>query len=203
MDELLENLSHLMNYREQAGEEGFVELMAAILAPWPGIAWERGPDLSDPRIERLSLSLSGPQCAGMVDALAARLPLTGPGWVIGLGIPPRDWEMFFVADFGGRTVQVEGSAWAWRMDDDGERVRLTIASPASFDMLADEELAELAGILASGELGESNLSAWVRVIDVSRTQPDSAQWFPMAKLRQHFAKRFPECDYAPWLAASR
>jgi hypothetical protein len=57
MDSLLSNLSHLMNHREQAGDEGFSELMAQILSRWPDVGWELAPDPAAPGIDRLSLSV--------------------------------------------------------------------------------------------------------------------------------------------------
>lgn len=203
MEELLSNLSHLMNYRKQVPEEGFSELMGKILAQWPGAGWELGPDPAAPDIDRLSLSVSGVPALQSDPSLAAQLPLRGDGWVIGLGIPPRDWEMYFEATLAGRELEVEGSQWQWNMADAGAQVVLTVAPPERFGTLDDESLRELAGVIVGGELGESNVAAHVQSIGVARRAGGAQQWLPMARLRSSFVDRFPDCEYAAWLAASR
>lgn len=207
MDELLSNLSHLMNHREQAGEEGFVELMGKILSHWPDVGWELGPDLLAPNIDRLSLSMNGsindaPELR-MNPVLAARLPVKGDGWIIGLGLPPRDWEMYFEATMNGQDLEIEGSEWFWSMTDAGDQGMLTIAPSIQFRHLADEELSELAGIIVTAELGETNVSRFVTSIAVSRTRQGSEQWFSMDSLRKKFVEKFPDCGYGAWLSSSR
>jgi hypothetical protein len=207
MDELLRNLSHLMNHREQAGDEGFSELMAKILSHWPDAGWELGPDLADPGIDRLSLSVDDmPELRTILS-----LPLQGDGWVIGLGIPPRDWEIYFEAKMNGKDLHIEGSEWFWSIvdvdpqpdADVDEQVMITIAPSSQFEKLTDDELGELAGIIVTGELGEWNVSRFVRWIDVSPTRRDSEEWFPMESLRKKFVEKFPDCEYGGWLATSR
>lgn len=157
MDKLLSNLSHLMNHREQAGDEGFSELMAKILSRWPDVGWELGPDLVDPGIDRLSLSVDD------IPELRTNpsLPLQGNGWIIGLGIPPRDWEIYFEAKMNGKDLKIEGGEWFWAIVDVDpepdaevdEQVMITIAPSSQFERLSDDELGELAGIIVTGELG--------------------------------------------------
>jgi hypothetical protein len=206
MDKLLSDLSHLMNHREQAGD-GFSELMAQILSRWPDAGWELGPDLVAPDIDRLSLSVDD------MPALRTNpsLPLQGNGWMIGLGIPPRDWEIYFEAKMNGKDLKIEGSEWFWTMVDvdaepDAEvdaQVMITIAPSNQFEKLTDDELAELAGIIVTGELGESNVSRFVRWIDVSSARLASEEWLPMESLRKKFVEKFPDCAYGDWLATSR
>lgn len=206
MDKLLSDLSHLMNQREQAGE-GFSKLMAQILSRWPDVGWELGPDLVAPDIDRLSLSVDD------MPALRTNpsLPLQGDGWIIGLGIPPRDWEIYFEAKMNGKDLEIEGSEWFWTMVDVDpepdaevdEQVMITIAPSNQFEKLTDDELGELAGIIVTGELGESNVSRFVRWIDVSPARLASEEWFPMESLRKKFVEKFPDCEYGGWLATSR
>jgi hypothetical protein len=207
LEKLLNNLSHLMNHREQAGDEGFSELMAKILSRWPEVGWELGPDLIDPGIDRLSLSVDDmPELR-----TNPSLPLQGEGWMISLGIPPRDWEIYFEAKMNGKDLNIEGSEWFWTIVDvDPEpeaevdkQVMITIAPSSQFGNLTDDELAELAGIIVTGELGESNVSRLVRWIDVSSTRQGSAEWSPMESLRKKFVEKFPDCEYGGWLATSR
>lgn len=203
MDELLGKLAHLMNHRHEAGDDGFSELMEKILSPWPDVGWELGPDLVDPDIERLSLFLSGVLEPDAESSLAARLPLTEQGWIISLGIPPRDWDIYFEATMNGQDFDIEGREWFWSMADAGDQVTLTIAPPDQFGNLTDEELRDLAGIILAGELGESNVRTLVRWFDVSPTRQGAGEWLPMESLRKKFVEKFPDCEYSGWLATSR
>jgi len=211
LDKLLNNLSHLMNHREKAGDAGFSELMAQILSQWPDVGWELGSDPVSPDIDRLSLSVDDVPELRSNPTLAAQLPLKGEGWIIGLGIPPRDWEMYFEAEMNGKDLKIEGSEWFWTIVDvdpepDAEvdqQMMITIAPSSQFEKLTDDELGELAGIIVTGELGESNVSRFVRWIDVSPTRQGSGEWFPMDSLRKRFVEKFPDCEYGDWLATSR
>lgn len=166
MNELLKNLSHLMNHREQAGTEGFSELMGQILGQWSDIGWELGPDPVAPDIFRLSLSLWDVREMHMDPPLADQLPVKGEGWIIDAGIPPRDWEIYFEASMNGKDLNIEGSEWFWAMADvdpdpdadANEQVMITIAPSSQFETLTDDELEEIAGIIVTGELGEANVA---------------------------------------------
>lgn len=209
MDKLLTNLSHLMNHREQAGAEGFAELMGKIVGEDMG--WELGPDLLSPATYRLSLSWWDVRALDMSPPLAEQLPLKGDGWIIAAGIPPRDWEMYFEATMNGKDLNIEGAEWWYAMadvdpDPDASvdhQVMLTIAPSSQFAGLTDEELEEFANIIVTGELGDVNVATFVRWIDVSSTRLASEEWFPMDSLRKKFAEKFPECEYSSWLATSR
>jgi hypothetical protein len=203
MDDLLSNLSHLMNHRKQVNEEAFSELMAKILSPWPEAAWELGPDLVDPDIDRLSLSVRDVPELRTNSSLAAQLPSTGQGWIIDFGLPPRDWEIYFEATINGEDLEIEGSEWSWSMADAGGQVTLKIVPADQFRKLGDQESNDLAGIIVTGELGESNVSKFVKSVDVSRTEQASEQWFPMESLRKKFVEKFPDCEYGAWLVSSR
>jgi hypothetical protein len=213
MDELLRNLSHLMHHREQAGLEGFPELMGQILGPWADMGWELGPDLVAPGIDRLSLSLWDVLELRIDPPLAVQLPVNGEGWTIGLGIPPRDWEIYFEATMNGQDLQIEGREWFWAIADVDpspeveagvdNQVMITIAPSSQFETLTDDELEELAGIIVTGELGEANVARLVRWIDVSPVRQRSEEWFPVESLRKKFVEKFPDCEYGAWLAASR
>lgn len=211
MDKLLSDLSHLMNHREQAGAEGFSELMGEILGQSYDMGWELGPDLLAPDSYRLSLSLWDVRELRTDPPLAGHLPVKGEGWTIGLGIPPRDWEMYFAAKMNGKDLEIEGSEWFWAIadvDPDPEadvdkQVVITIAPSGQFATLNDEELEEFAGIIVTGELGESNVAKFVRWIDVSPTRQGADAWFPMDSLRKTFVEKFPDCEYGAWLATSR
>jgi hypothetical protein len=211
MDKLLSNLSHLMKHREQAGEEGFSELMGQILSQSPDMGWELGPDLLAPDTYRLSLSSWDVLELCTNPLLAEQLPVKGDGWVIGLGMPPRDWEMYFEANMNGKDLAIEGSEWFWTIADvepnpDADvdkQVMITIAPSSQFATLTDEELEEFAGIIVTGELGELNVARFVRWIDVSTTKEGSDAWFPMDSLRKKFVEKFPDCEYGAWLVTSR
>jgi hypothetical protein len=137
--------------------------------------------------------------------------LKGHGWIIGLGIPPRDWEIYFEAKMNGKDLKIEGCEWFWAITDVDpepeaevdEQVMITIAPSSEFEHLTDDELYELAGIIVTGELGESNVARFVRWIDVSSTRQGTQEWFPMVSLRKKFVEQFSDCEYASWLAASR
>lgn len=203
MDELLRNLAHLMKHRTQIDRTAFAELMGQILDSWPGVAWEFGPDPSAPHIDRLSLSVDEGAKVSSKRMIAAQLPLIGDGWTIALGIPPRDWEMYFEATLNGHELGIEGATWRWRMADAGSQIALILAAPDQLNSLTDNDLGELAGIIVNGELGESNCLTHVKSIATRSMKQDAQQWHPMDQLRNTFVEKFPGCEYGAWLAASR
>lgn len=204
MQELVNNLSHAMNTRHQVPTEEFIDLMGKIVSGLPGIGWELGPGLDDPDTDLLSLSVM--YAPGVLDdaAFVAAFPLHGEGWMADLGIPPRDWEMYFRATLDGQRHEIEGSEWHWQMaDGENGKASLVLAAPASFGSFDAEALREFAHIIAVGELGERNVLRHLASVDaVAMDQPDAA-WQPMTSLRRGFVERFPTCAYAAWLRASR
>ncbi|MBQ5948655.1 hypothetical protein [Massilia sp. ST3] len=204
MQELLRNLAHLMNYRKQVPAEGFTDLMGKILAGLPGLGWELGPALSDADIDLLSLSVMHAPALLDDEDFTAGFPLRGEGWIVDLGVPPRDWDIYFKASFGGKALEIEGREWAWTMSGQEGPVRLSLAvPPAQGDGLDAAALQELAEIIVVGELGERNVLRHVAAIEVLGATPAGGVLEPMAHLRARFAERFPDCAYAAWLSASR
>jgi hypothetical protein len=202
MDEIVSNLAHLMRYRDRVDSAGFVDLMGKILAGRPDIGWERGPDLLDPTLDRLSLSVPELRDGGQ-DAWAA-LPQRGEGWVVDAGIPPRDWDMFFQADIDGHVLGIEGGAWCWRaLVTNGSCTLALGIPPGQLPPLDAGRLRELAGILLRGELGERNAGRFIGGLDVGFLPAAETGWQPMAALRAAFAAWFPDCEHGAWLAASR
>jgi hypothetical protein len=177
------------------------------------MGWELGPDLVNPDVYRLSLSLWDVLQLRTDPPLAEQLPVKGDGWLIDLGIPPRDWEMYFEAKMNGKDLAIEGREWFWSIADvdvdvDPEadvdaQVMITIAPSSPFETLTDEEPEEFAGMIVTGELGEANVARLVRWIDVSATRQGPEEWFPMERLRKKFMEKFPDCEYGAWLVASR
>jgi hypothetical protein len=203
MEELFKNLSHLMNYRKQIPAEGFTELINKILSGLPGIGWELGPDPIEPELDRLSLSVK--HAPELLDnaAFAAGFPLHGDGWIADLGVPPREWEMFFRAKLNGKTYEIEGREWFWQMLEEGEAVRLVFAAPsATFGDLGKAELNEFAEIIATGELGELNVLRLLASVETVLIDAPGEPWQAMDRLRKQFVKRFPSCAYSAWFMAS-
>lgn len=201
MDEIVVNLAHLMRYRDRVDGAGFADLMGKILAVRQDIGWELGPDLLDPAIDRLSLSI--PESPGGAHEAWA-LPQRGEGWVIDAGIPPRDWDMFFQIDIDGHAVAVEGGAWCWRAEVAHGRCALELGiPPGGLPPLDAGRLRELAGVLLRGELGEKNASRYISGLAPRFLPAGEPGWQPMTALRGAFAAWFPDCEHAAWLAASR
>lgn len=202
MDEIVSNLAHLMRYRDRVDSAGFVDLMGKILAGRPDIGWELGPDLRDPTLDRLSLSV--PELLDGEQGAWTALPQRGTDWVIDAGIPPRDWDMFFQADVDGHLLGIEGGAWCWRALVENGRCALALGIPLDQLPLLDAgRLRELAGILLRGELGERNAGRILGDLDVRFLSAAETGWQPMTALRAAFAAWFPDCEHAAWLAASR
>ncbi|MDE2422180.1 MAG: hypothetical protein KGO49_13490 [Gammaproteobacteria bacterium] len=118
MKELFKNLSHLMTHRKKVYTNGFVELMDRILSGIPNVGWELGHLPNDYGVDQLSLSvINNPLFIKQVED-SISFPIKGDDWVINLGIPPRDWELFFeINTEDGQIVEVEGSEWSWVMTD--------------------------------------------------------------------------------------
>lgn len=204
VENLLRDLEHLLNHRNQVPEEGFVALMGKILAPLPSVGWEYGPDVLDPAIDRLSLSFRHAPADVAAHPAFAKLPRSGDGWIIDKGIPPRDWEIAFQAVINGKVRDVEGSTWCWSMGNAGSAVELVIGVPrGQFRDASPETLSEMAEVIAMGELGELNLSKFVKSIDVVHMEYLTVHWPTMLSLRKTFVEKFPSSHYADWLVHSR
>lgn len=78
MDKLLTNLSHLMNHREQAGAEGFAELMGKIVGQDMG--WETWPRPAGAWYLSAEPVVVGRAGAGHVSA-AGRTTAVEGGWM--------------------------------------------------------------------------------------------------------------------------
>ena len=204
MEEITKNLSHLMNYRKQVATEGFVELINKILAQLPGLGWQLGSDLADSELDRLSLSVAHvPQLLNDA-AFVACFPIHGDGWVIDLGVPPREWEIYFKATLDGKVYEVEGQEWFWKMAQEKNMVRLLFAAPPEkFACLDKEVLKEFGEVIATGELGELNVMRFFASVGAMLTEGPGEDWLPMETLRTRFVERFPSCEYAAWLSAPR
>lgn len=204
MDEIIENLSHLMNHRKQVPTEGFVELINKILADLPGLGWQLGPAPDNPEFDRLSLSVA--HAPRFLDdaAFTARFPIHGDGWVIDLGVPPREWDVYFRANLDGKMREVEGREWFWKMVQDEKVVRLLFAAPlGKFADLNREVLKEFGEVMATGELGELNVMRFFASVEVTLMEKGGEEWMPVETLRATFAERFPSCEYAARLSAPR
>ncbi len=204
MEEIIQNLSHLMNYRKQVPTEGFVELINKILAGLPGLGWQLGSAPADPELDQLSLSVAhAPQLLNDA-AFVACFPIHGDGWVIDLGVPPREWEIYFKATLDGKVYEVEGQEWFWKMAEERNVIRLLFAAPPEkFASLGKEVLKEFGEVIATGELGELNVMRFLASVEVMLMDGPGEGWMPVETLRPKFVERFPSCEYAAWLAASR
>lgn len=201
LEPIFDELAHLMRYRDRVDDTGFTELMGSILAELDAVGWERGPDLEHPATDRLSLS--GPPELFDLALTQLSLPITGDGWIIDIGIPPRDWGMYFETMIEGERVGIEAGTWCWTMQVHGPAVHMRIGIPG--DQLPNVDTAQLsdfADVLILGEIGERNQRTHVTQVQVERIDTP-ATWLPMSQFRRRFAEQFPQCEHAVWLKASR
>jgi hypothetical protein len=204
MKVLLEKLVFAMDQLDHIGQEEFVTLVGEALAQVPELGWELGPDLAEQDVVRLSLAVrNAPEFRERAVASGA-LPIRGAGWVIGLGVPPRDSDIYLEAQAGDGVLAIEGELLGWQLRGSDDMVDLVVGIPAGpLRQLAQAEMEELAEIFVMGELGELNLMDHVNSISVEQIVAVSPDWPSLTTLRAGFVDKFPSCAYADWLRTSR
>jgi hypothetical protein len=200
MKNLIRNISHLMNHRKKLDDDGFADLIQKILSEYPSVGWELGPSMSDSKIDLLSLSVKdAPDFLSEFKSSSLAFE-SGVDWQVDIGIPPRDWELFFEATFEGTSINVEGGNWVWSTAQDISFDELVVA-PADLisQPISETDLLDIGKILLVGELGEVNFMQHVKNFIVLRQPTKEIRWCAMSKLRPEFVNRHPECRYSQWL----
>ena len=183
------DLVHLMENRERLSLADFRSLLDEI-ADLQDSGWEMGPDPNDPSTTVLAFSIFAHETVLARITNQFALPISGNGWRVRAGIPPRDWERYFeYPTHSGTRYRVEGADWRYRVRAEGGMAKIILYPPRdnsdSFD--------ELAHVLCVGELGEDNLADFVSGIECDPLDPSAGR--PFCGLRGEFASLFKGCHY--------
>lgn len=204
MKQLLDKLAQAMNQLDHLGQEEFVDLVGDALQAYPDLGWELGPDPVDDKLLRLSLAVRNAPEFRERAAASGGLPLAGEGWVIGVGVPPRNGPIYLEAQVGDEVMAIDGELMGWQMRASDDMVDLVVGvPPGPLRQLGQAELEELAEIFTLAELGELNMMDHVNSVSVEAIDGLSRDWQSLATLRAGFAEAFPSCAYAGWLSRSR
>lgn len=201
MNSVLENLSHLMIHRKKLDSNGFNDLITKILNVYPNMGWELGHSLENPEIDVLYLSTrNATDFMRIFEASPANLKI-GFDWQIQTGLLPKDWQLFFEANFDGEVFEIEGKEWVWSIGENTNFDQLVFAPSTAFPKtFSNQNLAEIGEIILIGELGEINYLTYIKDFSVLVSPNQIQGWQEMKKLRFEFVKLNPTCFNADWLS---
>lgn|GEM_PF-4690584 len=198
LDELVINLTHLMNHKDKVPQQGFIELMEKILCYNPSLGWELGPSPLDSDVDMLSISTSNKDELYEIHNLNI-FPIDGSGWQIVLGVPPRNWEMFFHLPIENDELEVDASKWFYAASWKNDCVEIEIAGLEQ-NLVDKGNVDEALKILLIGELGEWNLRKFVQRYEFFDGKIDE-RFKPIKGLRNSFSNYFDHCSYKTLLTS--
>jgi hypothetical protein len=200
VDELVVNLTHLMNHKDKIPEEGFIELMGKILGINPSLGWELGLSPENVDIDVLSISTGDDDNEFYEIRDMDIFPIYGGGWQIVLGVPPRNWEMFFfISSDANEEFEIDASNWLYAATWTNNYVDIEISGPRQ-DLIDNGIIDDALRVVLNGEIGELNLRTFIRSFKIFDGHIDE-RFKSIKSLRNDFSSHFDNCFYRTFLAS--
>ncbi len=201
MIELEKNIRHLMINRDKLSSDSFNDLFGLIMSSFPDTGWELGPYPGNPAVD--VLSLTSKQYLSFANEINGylSLPIIEDDWVVVLGRPPRDWQLYFRL-IGENNVryEFEGKNWFWKPIWTVKKLDLEIFVPEN-NLYNSGVLGEAIDILLVGELGDLNVAQYVGKVTYSGIKKNVLNnALKMSELRREFVKHFDDCHYSEFIA---
>lgn len=158
LDAFVRDFFHIIKFLHVIDRSKLQNAMQDIFASVPDIGYEIGVFPGGENLSYIALSI--PVENEWREEVGRRILAaeTSPGWRVELGIPPRDWEMYFEIydDESQEWVSIDGRQWCYKFVRSGSTNTLELCN-ATGEAYGQRIFDDIAKILLVGEIGERNI----------------------------------------------